>query len=187
MNNITFTLNGERVTVEERQGEVLADMLRERLGLTGTKVACREGECGACTVLLDGEPVNSCLVLSSQVDGHEVLTIEGLSREGEPLDPVQQAFLDVGAVQCGFCTPGMVLAAKALLNRCKHPTREQAAAALSGNICRCTGYVKIVDAVMAAAEAMESEEKRRIKTWQRKYPHFSNPLRNRMKAVCNRG
>ena len=160
MNSITFTLNGEQVTVEERPGEVLADLLRGRLGLTGTKVACREGECGACTVLLDGEPVNSCLVLSSQADGHEVLTIEGLSREGEPLDPVQQAFLDAGAGQCGFCTPGMVLTAKAFLNRCKHPTREQAAAALSGNLCRCTGYTKIVDAVMAAAKAMEETEQK---------------------------
>lgn len=158
MSKITFNLNGETVTIEEKPGEVLADMLRERLGLTGTKVACREGECGACTVLLDGEPVDSCLVLASQADGHSVLTIEGLSQEGEPLDPVQQAFLDVGAVQCGFCTPGMVLSAKALLNKCKHPTREQAAQALSGNICRCTGYVKIVDAVMAAAKAMEEKE-----------------------------
>ena len=157
---LSFRLNGKPYSVETQPTRRMLDVLREDLHLTGTKEGCGVGECGACTVLLDGEPVNSCLVRSSQVDGHEVLTIEGLSREGEPLDPVQQAFLDVGAVQCGFCTPGMVLAAKALLNRCKHPTREQAAAALSGNICRCTGYVKIVDAVMAAAEAMESEEKK---------------------------
>ena len=158
MSKLSFQLNGKPVDIEEKQGELLADMLRERLGLMGTKVACREGECGACTVLLDGEPVNSCMVLASQVNGRDVLTIEGLAKEDGTLDPVQQAFLDAGAVQCGFCTPGMVLAAKALLNKCKHPTREQAAEALSGNICRCTGYVKIVDAVLAAAKLLEEKE-----------------------------
>ena len=157
MSGLSFLLNGRPVTVEEKPGEALVDLLRERLHLTGTKAACREGECGACTVLLDGEPVNSCMVLSSQVAGRAVTTIEGLSAEGGALDPVQQAFLDAGAVQCGYCTPGMVLAAKALLNKCKHPTREQAAEALAGNICRCTGYVKIIDAVMAAANAIEEK------------------------------
>lgn len=159
MSEIIFKLNGETVSVEEKPGEILLDLLRERLELTGTKGACREGECGACTVLMDGEPVNSCMVLAAQAAGHEITTIEGLATDDGGLDPVQQAFLDTGAVQCGFCTPGMVLAAKALLRKCSHPTREQAAEALSGNICRCTGYVKIIDAVMAAAKALDEEDR----------------------------
>ena len=154
MSILTFRLNGRDVTLEEKPGEILLDLLRERLGLTGTKGACREGECGACTVLLDGEPVNSCMILASQAAGREITTIEGLAADDGALDPVQQAFLETGAVQCGFCTPGMILAAKALLNKNSCPTREEAAEALSGNICRCTGYVKIIDAVMAAAVAL---------------------------------
>ena len=159
MSEISFQLNGKLVTVEEKPGELLLDLLRERLEMTGTKCACREGECGACTVLMDGEPVNSCMVLASQALGRNITTIEGLAHEDGTLNPVQQAFLDTGAIQCGFCTPGMVLAAKALLDRCEHPTREQAAEALAGNICRCTGYVKIIDAVMAAAEAIDQKNK----------------------------
>ncbi len=159
MSEISFQLNGKPVTVEEKPGELLLDLLRERLEMTGTKCACREGECGACTVLMDGEPVNSCMVLASQAAGREITTIEGLASEDGTLDPVQQAFLDTGAVQCGFCTPGMVLAAKGLLNRCEHPTREQVEEALAGNICRCTGYVKIIDAVLAAATTMNQNAK----------------------------
>ena len=127
------------------------EVLREDFGLTGAKNACGgEGECGACTVLLDGEAVNSCLVLISQVEGRSVLTIEGLSPEGVP-HPIQQAFIEAGAVQCGFCTPGMVLAAKALLDTHPHPDEEQIRSALSGNLCRCTGYTKIIAAVKLAA------------------------------------
>ncbi|MEG1525094.1 MAG: (2Fe-2S)-binding protein [Clostridia bacterium] len=158
MSWMKFMLNGNAVTIEEKPGELLVDMLRERFALTGTKAACREGECGACTVLLDGAPVNSCMVLSSQVAGHSILTIEGLAAQDGTLDPVQQAFLDAGAVQCGFCTPGMVMTTKALLDKNPNPTREEAAKALSGNICRCTGYIKIIDAVMQAAELLRIKE-----------------------------
>ncbi len=159
MTKITFILNEQEVCIEAKPGERLVDMLRDRLGLTGTKEACGEGECGACTVLLDGEPVNSCMVLAAQVEGHRVLTIEGLKRQDGSLDPIQQAFLDAGAVQCGFCTPGMVLSAKALLDKCDNPGRDQVAEALAGNICRCTGYVKIIDAVILAARMIKEESK----------------------------
>lgn len=159
MTKITFILNEQEVCIEAKPGERLVDMLRDRLGLTGTKEACGEGECGACTVLLDGEPVNSCMVLATQVEGHRVLTIEGLKRQDGSLDPIQQAFLDAGAVQCGFCTPGMVLSAKALLDKCDNPGRDQVAEALAGNICRCTGYVKIIDAVILAARMIKEESK----------------------------
>ena len=147
--------------LEERTvgtGRTLLEFLREDLGLIGTKESCGEGECGACTVLLNGRPVNSCLVLAVQADHQEVLTIEGLATE-DKLDPIQQAFIEEGAIQCGFCTPGMVMASKALLNRHKNPTEEQIRLALAGNHCRCTGYVKIVAAVLRAAQLRgESDE-----------------------------
>ncbi len=149
---IDFMLNGKRVTLPVEAGEVLVDTLRLRLGLTGTKAACREGECGSCSVILNGELVDSCLVLSVQADGGEVLTIEGVQRADGLLHPLQQAFLEVGAVQCGYCTPGMILAGKALLDKNPHPTRQEIQQAISGNICRCTGYVKIVDAIEKAAK-----------------------------------
>jgi carbon-monoxide dehydrogenase small subunit len=151
MITIQFTLNNHGVSLTTAPGRTLLEVLREDFGFTGAKNACGgEGECGACTVLLDGEAVNSCLVLISQVEGRSVLTIEGLSPEGTP-HPIQQAFIQAGAVQCGFCTPGMVLAAKALLDTHPHPDEEQIRSALSGNLCRCTGYTKIIAAVKLAA------------------------------------
>jgi len=132
---------------------LLVDVLRDKLGLTGTKYACGTGDCGACTVLVEGKPVLSCLTLAMTVRGKDILTIEGLV-EGTTLHPIQQAFVDNGAVQCGFCTPGMIISAKALLNENPNPTRDEVELALAGNLCRCTGYVKIVDAVLAAVETM---------------------------------
>ena len=148
-------LNGVPFSFEAEPGERLVDVVRAH-GMTGTKYGCGSGECGACVVLLDGEPVNSCLVLAPRVDGHSVTTIEGLGTPTSP-HPLQEAFADAGAVQCGYCTPGMVLSAYALLQRNPCPTREDVAAALDGNLCRCTGYVKIIDAVMHAAERMREE------------------------------
>jgi carbon-monoxide dehydrogenase small subunit len=143
-----------RVEVEPRR--TLVEVLRETLGLTGTKRSCNEGECGACTVLIDGEPVASCLVLAVDAQGKEILTIEGLS-DGEKLHPLQEAFVKHGAIQCGFCTPGMVLSAKALLDRIPRPTALEVRKAISGNLCRCTGYQQIVDAILAASKAMEAK------------------------------
>ena len=148
---VTFFLNGKGVEVQVAPGEVLVDTLRESLGLTGTKAACREGECGSCTVLLDGEAVNSCMVLSTHVQGRNVLTIEGVSPGEGKLHPLQASFVQAGAVQCGFCTPGMVLTGLSLLEKNPQPTRDEIRQAISGNLCRCTGYVKIVDAIEAAS------------------------------------
>lgn len=148
--NIKFTLNNELVEVAVQPGETLVDTLRNRLKLTGTKKGCNEGECGACTVLINGEPVASCIYPSVKVHKCEVLTIEGVELNGE-LHPIQKAFIDAGAVQCGYCTPGMVLSAKALLDKNPSPDEEDIRTALSGNICRCTGYVQIVEAVERAA------------------------------------
>lgn len=153
---IKFTLNGKQVGVFAAAGDLLVDVLRDRLGLTGTKVGCREGECGACTVLIDGEAVNSCLVLISSVEGREVTTIEGLA-DGEELHPIQKAFVEEGAVQCGYCTPGMILSAKALLDRQTNPSEEQIKVAISGNLCRCTGYTKIIKAVKRAGDELVSK------------------------------
>jgi len=146
-----MTLNGEEVTIEVRPDALLVDVLRDQLELTGTKEACGEGECGACTVLLDGEPVTSCLVPALKAQGREVMTVEGLASGGE-LHPLQKAFIEHGAVQCGYCTPGMLMSAKALLDRNPHPTEGEIRQAISGNLCRCTGYVKIVEAIKAASE-----------------------------------
>jgi carbon-monoxide dehydrogenase small subunit len=153
---VTLTINGERRQVETAANQTLLYLLRDDLGLTGTKDGCREGECGACTVLLDGEPVNSCLVLAGQADGREVLTVEGLAHNGQ-LHAVQRAFVEAGAVQCGFCTPGVIMAAVALLSRDPKPSEHQVREALVGNLCRCTGYNKILDAVRLAAEEMRDE------------------------------
>jgi len=147
---IEFILNGEKTKVETSADITLLQLLRDRLALTGTKPGCGTGECGACTVLMDGEPVNSCLVLAVQADGHKILTVEGLATEGT-LHPVQQAFVEVGAVQCGYCTPGMLLSAKALLDQNPNPTEGEIREAISGNLCRCTGYSRIVAAVQRAA------------------------------------
>ncbi|HOO77513.1 MAG TPA: (2Fe-2S)-binding protein [bacterium] len=150
---VTFRLNGKETTVSVPPALTLLKLLRERLGLTGAKPGCERGECGACTVHLDGAPVNSCLVLAAQVDGREVVTVEGLERGGE-LHPLQEAFIEESAIQCGYCTPGMVMAAKGLLDRTLDPSPEEIRRAVSGNICRCTGYTKIFAAVRSAAEKM---------------------------------
>jgi len=148
---VRFAVNGRAVEVHAHPMSRLLDVLREELGLTGTKEGCGEGECGACSVLVDGALVNSCLVPIAQVAGAEVTTIEGLAGEGE-LHPVQQAFISYGGAQCGICTPGMVVAAVALLAQHPRPSEEQIRTGLAGNLCRCTGYMKIFDAVAAAAE-----------------------------------
>jgi carbon-monoxide dehydrogenase small subunit len=147
---VELVVNGERRDAEVWAGESLLTMLRDRLELPGSKNACEQGECGSCSVLLEGELVCACLVLAAQADGHEVVTVEGLASEDE-LHPVQQAFADTGAVQCGFCTPGFVVAAADLLRRVPDPTDDEIREALSGNLCRCTGYQKILDAVHQAA------------------------------------
>jgi aerobic carbon-monoxide dehydrogenase small subunit len=148
---IELTVNGERRDADVWGGESLLTTLRDRLDLPGSKNACEQGECGSCSVLLDGELVCACLVLAAQADGHEVVTVEGLAGDAG-LHPVQEAFADAGAVQCGFCTPGLVLATAELLRRVPDPTDDEIREALSGNLCRCTGYQKILDAVHAAAE-----------------------------------
>jgi len=149
---LKFGLNGHLVALEVSGAERVLDLLRD-LGLVGTKEGCGKGECGACTVLLDGAPVCSCLLLTSQISGRRITTIEGLA-EGNKLHPVQKAFADAGAVQCGFCTPGLVLSAAALLDANPNPTREDVRRALSGNLCRCTGYEKVFEAVERAAKKM---------------------------------
>ena len=148
---IALTVNGITYEVAVAPNKSLARVLREDLNLLGTKVGCDIGDCGACTVILDGRPVNSCLVLAVQAEGGDILTVEGLA-EGDKLHPIQQAFVDHGAVQCGFCTSGMILAAKGLLDRNPNPKEEEIREALSGNLCRCTGYQKIVEAVQAASQ-----------------------------------
>jgi carbon-monoxide dehydrogenase small subunit len=149
---LTITVNGESHSLDVQPNKTLLEFLREDLGLVGAKEACDTGGCGACTVLLDGKPVYSCLVLALDGQGKEVLTIEGLAPDGQ-LHPLQQAFMDQGAVQCGFCTPGMILTAKALLDENPKPTEAEVRAAIAGNICRCTGYVKIVNAILAVSES----------------------------------
>ena len=148
---ISFTLNGTQENREVRSNITLLRFLREQLGVMGVKSGCDTGECGACTVLLNGEPVNACLLLAVEVDDCEVITVEGLSTD-EQLDPLQQAFIDYNGIQCGFCTPGILISAKALLNRNPEPSRDEIKDALRGNLCRCTGYVRIIDAVEAAAK-----------------------------------
>ena len=147
---IEVIVNGERLETDVWAGESLLTTLRDRLALPGSKNACEQGECGSCSVLLDGELVCSCLVLAAQADGHDVVTVEGLAEE-ERLHPVQDAFAETGAVQCGFCTPGFVVATADLLQRVPDPTDDEIREALSGNLCRCTGYQKILDAVHLAA------------------------------------
>jgi aerobic carbon-monoxide dehydrogenase small subunit len=152
---IELTVNGERREVDDVwEGESLLYALRERMGLPGSKNACEQGECGSCTVYLDGLPVCSCLVAAGQASGREVTTVEGLTEGGE-LHPVQQAFLECGAVQCGFCTPGLIVSTHDLLERNPHPSDPEIREALAGNLCRCTGYEKILDAVRTAAERAE--------------------------------
>jgi len=148
---ISLTVNGERREADLWGGESLLTLLRDTLDLPGSKNACEQGECGSCSVLLDGELVCSCLVLGAQAEGHEIVTVEGLA-SGDALHPVQQAFVEAGAVQCGFCTPGLVVAVADLLERSPQPSGDEIRESLSGNLCRCTGYAKIFDAVRLAAE-----------------------------------
>jgi aerobic-type carbon monoxide dehydrogenase small subunit (CoxS/CutS family) len=149
---VSFELNGEQVELEAPARRLLVHLLRDDLGLTGTHVGCDTGNCGACTVHLDGEPVKSCMLLAVQADGARIATVEGLSPDGE-LTPLQRAFTEHHALQCGYCTPGMLMSASALLERTPHPTEEEVRVAIQGNICRCTGYVNVVEAVLAAGRA----------------------------------
>ena len=146
---VRFTVNGDPRNLTVKANRTLLDLIRADLGLTGTKKGCGMGKCGACTVLMDGRPVHSCLILAPQADGAEVLTVEGLA-EGGP-HPLQTAFVERGAIQCGYCTPGMVMTAKALLDETANPTDEEIKLAISGNLCRCTGYNKIVEAIRSCA------------------------------------
>ncbi len=150
MKTIAFTLNGHKTEVDVPDNELLIETLRERLGLLGTKPGCLEGECGACTVLFNGKNILSCLKLTADADGATIMTIEGVAENGA-LSGLQQSFIDQGAVQCGYCTPGMILASKALLDEKPRPTDEEIVRGLDGNLCRCTGYIKIIEAVRAAA------------------------------------
>ena len=152
---ISVTVNGGKEYLEVPSNMTLLRMLREKLALTGTKNGCAAGECGACTVLVDGEPVNSCMMLAVEADGCEVTTVEGLAHREEGLSRLQEAFVEQNAVQCGFCTPGVLISAQALLERNPHPTDDEVREALVGNLCRCTGYLRIVQAVQTAAESSE--------------------------------
>jgi carbon-monoxide dehydrogenase small subunit len=150
---ITLTVNGEIHQISVKPNVSLLDVLRRELDLTGTKRGCDSGDCGACTVIMDGKAVTSCLVLAMKADGRNIVTIEGLAK-GNKLDPIQEAFLEKGAVQCGFCTPGMALSAKALLDQNSNPTKEEIKAGIAGNLCRCTGYTKIIEAIQTASQKM---------------------------------
>ena len=147
---INLTVNGDHLTVTVKANTLLVDLLRNQLNLTGTKMGCKLGNCGSCTVLLDGKPVDSCLVLAVEIQGREITTIEGVS-QNEKLDELQESFVNNAAIQCGYCTSGMVLSAKALLTRNPHPSEPEIRRAIAGNLCRCTGYVNIVKAIMAVA------------------------------------
>ena len=153
---IQLTLNGKITTLEVPSHRLLLDLLRDEIGLTGTKEGCGTGDCGACTVFLNGKPVNSCLVLSGELDGTDIVTIEGL-KIGPELHPVQKAFIQDGGAQCGYCTPGMLMMSKALLDENPNPTEEEIRFALSGNLCRCTGYAKIIQAVQDAAAELRAK------------------------------
>jgi carbon-monoxide dehydrogenase small subunit len=149
---LTMTVNGSEVRVEVEADELLVDVLRDRLDLIGTKIGCNEGECGACTIIMGGQAVLSCLIPAMRAEGQEILTIEGLS-DGDELHPLQQAFVEYGAVQCGYCIPGFIMSAKALLDVNPHPDRDEIKEAIAGNLCRCTGYVKIIEAIESVANA----------------------------------
>lgn len=154
---ISFEINGKKTRITVPVNRTLLEMIRGDLGLTGAKESCDEGECGACTVIMDGKAISSCLTLAVQANGKKIITIEGLMKD-DKLDPIQQAFIDVGSVQCGYCTPGMILSAKALLDVNPDPTEPEIRTALEGNICRCTGYDRIVKGVQLAAEYLKKEK-----------------------------
>ncbi len=147
---VTININGDDYTRVVKANTLLVNFVRDELDLTGTKKGCELGDCGSCTVLMDGKPVNSCIVLAVEADGHEITTIEGLATN-ENLDKIQESFVNNAAVQCGYCTPGMIMSARALLTKNPHPTEDEAREAIAGNLCRCTGYVNIVKAILAAA------------------------------------
>lgn len=155
--SITLKINGEIYKLHIKPNALLLDVIRDEIGLTGTKRGCDTGECGACTILIEGKPVNSCLLLAVEADGKDVLTVEGLAKNGQ-LHPLQVAFVEDGAVQCGFCTPGLLLSAKALLDTNPNPTEEEIKTAIAGNLCRCTGYTKIIKAINSAAKKMQRKE-----------------------------
>ena len=155
---ITLKVNGEEYTVAADSSRTLNEVLREDLNLTGTKLGCSDGDCGACTVLLDGQSVSSCLTLAVSVEGKEITTVEGLAPSGEELHPIQEAFIEKGAIQCGFCTAGMEMSALNLLSKNSSPTEKEIRTAISGNLCRCTGYYKIVEAIDSAAEKMRDKQ-----------------------------
>jgi aerobic-type carbon monoxide dehydrogenase small subunit (CoxS/CutS family) len=150
---INTKINGESINATADPSTSLLDFLRDTLSFKGTKLCCNTGECGACTIIFNGKPINSCVTVAADADGAEITTIEGLA-DGDKLHPVQQAFIDTGAVQCGYCTPGYIISVKVLLDRTTNPTAEDIEEAVSGNICRCTGYTKIVDAIHLAADRM---------------------------------
>jgi carbon-monoxide dehydrogenase small subunit len=154
---VSFVVNGKEQTLNVKPEERLLDVLRDRLGLTGTKEGCGIGECGACTVIMNGNTVNSCMVLAAQAQGAEILTIEGLESEDGSLHPLQEAFLEAGAVQCGFCIPGMLLSAYDLLEKQPNPNENEIKEAISGNLCRCTGYTQIIEAVQLAVDKISEE------------------------------
>ena len=153
MKQITFVVNGNSYELSIQPWRTLLEVIREDLKLTGTKEGCGLGECGACTVIIDGRTVASCLVLATEADGKQITTIEGLT-DGDTLHPVQQAFVDHGGLQCGFCTPGMIMSAKALLEETPSPSEEEIRRGIAGNFCRCTGYTKIIESIVAAAKSM---------------------------------
>ena len=154
MKQIKLTVNGKLYELSVPPGETLVEVIRDDLGLTGTKEGCGLGECGACTVIMEGKAVNSCLVLATEADGKQITTIEGLA-DGDKLHPIQQAFVDHGGFQCGFCTPGMIMSAKALFDKNPTPSEEEIRRGIAGNLCRCTGYTKIIESIKAAAKNME--------------------------------
>lgn len=154
---VRVTINGEKIDIYCEPSKTLLDLIREDLGLKGTKRGCEIGECGACTIIMDGETVNSCMLLAAQADGSDIITIEGLS-DGASLHPIQKSFIEKGAVQCGFCTPGMILSAKALLDKNPEPATEEINYAIAGNICRCTGYKQIVEAIKYASQLIMNHE-----------------------------
>ena len=157
----TLSINGKKYQLDLKGNETLLEVLRDRLGLTGTKTGCEESECGTCTVNVNGRAILSCITLAAGMEGRDITTIEGLA-EGDKLHPLQQAFLDKGAVQCGFCIPGMIMSAKELLERNPHPNREEIDYALDGNLCRCAGYLKIIEAIEQAGEEMAKSNKKNI-------------------------
>jgi carbon-monoxide dehydrogenase small subunit len=156
MKEIKLNVNGQQYELTVSSWRTLLEVIREELGLTGTKEGCGMGECGACTVIMDGKTVNSCLVLAAEADGKNIITIEGLTKD-DRLHPIQQAFIDHGGFQCGFCTPGIIMSAKALLDANPKPTEEEIRKGISGNFCRCTGYTKIIESIQAAAGDMEAK------------------------------